>query len=164
MTQEEKDLLLKDLSARLPYNPIVSYFGESKILVGLRDPIAYLKESLDNDWDDDVSIDNIKPYLRPLSSMTNEENYEFKLLPSCHYEFYDWLNSHHFDWRDLIKKGIAIELPKECIEDYIKYQRLTCEYCKFYDGHDLCTNKCNFGTITEESVRKCRTNILHQIS
>jgi hypothetical protein len=65
----------------------------------------------------------IKPYLRPMSSMTEEEYKEFSvlavgthlfkgpLIPS--YDTLDWLNKHHFDYRGLIKKGLAIGVTKE---------------------------------------------------
>lgn len=70
------------------------------------------------------TIDEFKPYLRPMSSMTEEEREEFENLLEgivdgierwdkpdlC--EEYDWLNAHHFDYRGLIEKGLAIEAPK----------------------------------------------------
>lgn len=113
MTQEEKDLLLKDLSARLPYGVYCDVQGETKLLYSvsgntigfIKNPSAMMVQC--------TTINHIKPYLRPMSSMTEEENYEFKLLPLHHYESYDWLNSHHFDWRGLIKKGLALEAPEE---------------------------------------------------
>ena len=106
MTQEEKDLLFKDLCARLPH----------KVLVSVRD----------FDGDDMTDIlrpytlnifngreDKIKPYLRPMSSMTEEEYQEFgyDVLRYTPREF-DWLNAHHFDYRNLIEKGLALEAPE----------------------------------------------------
>ena len=62
----------------------------------------------------------IKPYLRSMSSMTEEEVDEFTqfdvyangeyIMPN--YEVIDWLNAHHFDYRGLIKKDLALEAPK----------------------------------------------------
>ena len=68
---------------------------------------------------DSFYVENIKPYLRPMSSMTEDEKKEFSLLgvgihlfkgpliPS--YDTLDWLNAHHFDYRGLIEKGLALE-------------------------------------------------------
>jgi hypothetical protein len=131
MTQEEKDLLLKDLSARLPYGIMITMGG--------RPPMRL--EYIHNDWDFgdaycmcsefQYEIEECKPYLRPLSSMTEEEKH--KLLKfgaitclengevidvSCvgferHADVQDYLNAHHFDYRGLIEKGLAIAVTKE---------------------------------------------------
>ena len=56
----------------------------------------------------------IKPYLRPMSSMTEEEKKEqYKFSAFNNVELFDWLNVHHFDYRGLIEKGLALEAPKE---------------------------------------------------
>ena len=110
MTQEEKQILLKDLCARLPYHTMV-LMGDGAI------------ESLIN-----VNVDTYicnglkglpKPYLRPMSSMTEEERKYYNSLSiliadgECDvYEEIDWLNAHHFDFRGLIEKGLAIEAPE----------------------------------------------------
>ena len=58
---------------------------------------------------------DIKPYLRPMSSMTEEEKGEY--YNSYDWEYFeegtsfDWLNENHFDYRGLIKKGLALEAP-----------------------------------------------------
>lgn len=72
-------------------------------------------------------IEDFKPYLRPMSSMTKEEEKEFnkqiyKAKPYSDGKSYnvyevtglniDWLNAHHFDYRGLIEKGLAIEATK----------------------------------------------------
>ena len=137
MTQEEKELLLKDLSARLPYGVKVynTTFKKPTILYGKISSDVFLMEetytSVGADGDDFGSfnkrhytgcVDFIKPYLRPMSSMTEEERTEFSalavgthlfkgpLIPS--YRTLDWLNKHHFDYRGLIEKGLALEAPK----------------------------------------------------
>ena len=113
MTQEERDILLKDLSARLPYGVKCKH---DKAGVGTL----------------------IKPYLFPLSSMTEEQKTEFnKLTPNVEIDssgissaedyipddrnrvryvelkdmilVIDWLNANHFDYRGLINKGLAID-------------------------------------------------------
>ena len=56
-----------------------------------------------------------KPYLRPMSSMTEEEEKEYHDARSDYYDdlgTYDWLNAHHFDYRGLIEKGLALEAPE----------------------------------------------------
>lgn len=135
MTQEEKDLLLKDLSARLPYHV--------KVKIWLKDGTTE-EGPLDLEYNyADVLLDafyynnikNIKPYLRPLSSMIKGEKEEMHnllspkgtaiyendgiALPVNHYgEFvpYEFMNhiiqyllKNHFDFMGLIPKGLAIE-------------------------------------------------------
>ena len=111
MTQEDKELLLKEICARLPYGIKVlvsgeKYFGEEQeSYIEELVPGSYLFES-------DVIL---KPYLRPISSMTEEEKKEYENARSDYYddlETYDWFNKHHFDYRGLIEKGLALEAPE----------------------------------------------------
>lgn len=120
MMQEEKQLLLKDLCSRLPYRTKIHIIGEGG-------------EEIDADLTTST-IDyfmswTIKPYLRPMSSMTEEEENEFislNAIPSpcqlpnhtrmswySNATMLDWLNAHHFDYRGLIKKGLALEAAKD---------------------------------------------------
>lgn len=135
MTPEEKELLLKDLCVRLPYITYydLSYYGHKTRSV-LQEFIP-AKESLKslvkvNTVVEPIPYENIKPYLRPMSSMTKEEENEFislNAIPSpcqlpnhtrmnwySNATMLDWLNTHHFDYRGLIKKGLALEAP-ECM-------------------------------------------------
>ena len=119
MTQEEKDLLLKDLSARLPYG--------AHLFTNSKHHIRLLTISHDIDYDEQYwinglyDVDEIKPYLRPMSSMTEEERKEHnshRLSKWSTYSEYcvnviDWLNAHHFDYRGLIEKGLAIGIKGE---------------------------------------------------
>lgn len=131
MNAEDKDLLLKDLCGRLPYG----------VKINVKDDA--------NGLDYDTSLDlvhlagfgvsesnEMKPYLRPMSSMTEEEKRDFieyagyvveESVNGRHYEYYlidivgdkknpignydaiDWLNKYMFDYRGLIPKGIALE-------------------------------------------------------
>ena len=76
-------------------------------------------DAIDGDIHD--LIINFKPYLRSMSSMTEEERNEYNKMQcvygvtsiSKHGEMTDWLNAHHFDYRGLIEKGLAIEVTKE---------------------------------------------------
>ena len=142
MTQNEKDLLLKDLCARLPYGvKFVIDNGQNNVrtLTGICEAIPY------EDWQmcvfaRDISaipIEDIKPYLFPLSSMTEEQKEEiskrynyhnpYELCveitnhsegywdndTSCNLQDYlwleDWFNKNHFDYRGLIPMGLAID-------------------------------------------------------
>lgn len=116
MTQEHKELLLKDLCARLPYG------------------VKFLRESWNYEWDQELSVievledidkdgyinntkvynvEDIKPYLFPLSNMTEEQEKEwlYTLSSDYHitYDTVDWLNKNHFDYRGLIPMGLAID-------------------------------------------------------
>lgn len=122
MTQEEKQELLIDLCARLPYGVKFVSFSESmkhhSEPVTLRQ-IYYHNECDANniEGDNDIStiIDLVKLYLRPMSSMTEEERQEYGLVlcDEVSINQYDWLNAHHFDYRNLIEKGLALEAPKD---------------------------------------------------
>ena len=130
MTQEEKDLLLKYLCATLPYG--VKYCREYLDYERDQEMCAVgTLESIDKDgYINDTKVYtvwDIKPYLRPMWSMTNEEQKEFvgfhcvNLCPIIMNEMltlenetkmFDWLNTHHFDYRGLIKKGLALVAPE----------------------------------------------------
>ena len=76
MTKEEKELLLKDLCARLPYKvKVCLHEKETCILIGIKGYKVYL--DIDSD---SFHIESIKPYLRPMSSMTEEEAKELSIL------------------------------------------------------------------------------------
>ena len=116
MTQEDKQFLLKDLCVRIPYrtlvqlNPGAYNKPETCILTGVDGEEIYL-----NVDSDPFRIDHIKPYLRPMSSMTEEEWKEYNQVIGKSFSFtdeVDWLNEHHFDYRGLIDKGLALESPE----------------------------------------------------
>lgn len=121
MTQEEKELLLKDLCMRLPYHCRVFYEYVDDL-----DNKTYGYSLTLNTWCiDEFNADKavVKPYLRPMSSMTEEEYKEYyKTFRAESYgrgyvyvesvKSFDWLNKHHFDYRGLIEKGLALEAPK----------------------------------------------------
>lgn len=135
MSQEEKELLLRDLCARLPYDLCVQdEYGEI-------DYINYNDAHFAN-YFDSILNGKVKPYLRPMSSMTEEEFTKLKEYSGLKYDqldlasfqngtykcldFYlsevpsvvvikvfDWLNRYHFDYRNLIQIGLAIAVTKE---------------------------------------------------
>ena len=110
MTQEEKQLLIRDLCARLPYGVKLRYVEDLVVkkeshIITLNN--IYLEHILNGDAD-------IKPYLRPMNSMTEEEWSEWHdARHGRYYEDIDYVNSHHFDYRNLIEKGLALEAPED---------------------------------------------------
>ena len=125
MTQEEKELLLKDLSARLPYGVKIELtwwvMGEGTCINTTLEP-DHIEQLLNDEYGDT----EIKPYLRPMSSMTKEEEDEFVSFTDTMFRFGEddslcvlpldaisWLNKKMFDYRGLIEKGLAIEVTKE---------------------------------------------------
>ena len=129
MTQEDKQLLLKDLCARLPYGVICNTPKGDGHLCSINQTIFGTEygvnvNPLKRDYfcfgDSETEEQIIKPYLRPMSSMTVEETKEYKCLNDAldenyevhidnAYPAFDWLNAHHFDYRGLIEKGLALE-------------------------------------------------------
>ena len=128
MKQEDKELLLKDLCARLPYGIVVHYNGLARPLFGI-EPTQHFQITLDKALDGEhngllyVSLDGDgekpKPYLRPMSSMTEEEKlvYEYYKEGTCNSglasELIDWLNKNMFDYRGLIPLELAIKVTEE---------------------------------------------------
>ena len=125
MNKEEKELLLKQLCARAPYGVKVHIKDEYEtpriiyIIHVEQELIGYFKGF----HYDEESIENIKPYLRPISSMTEEEKKIYGDLSLSievddfdydipNYDTIDWFNAHHFDYRGLINKGLALEAPE----------------------------------------------------
>lgn len=129
MIPEYKNLVIKDISARVSYGVkfacnenvytakgldlIVTDEGNWEYAVTAKDFVA-------------IEIDFIKLYLFPLSSMTEEQCYELASIRSdfqdcwkyiktpilfsiCNFEQIDWLHKNHFDYRGLIEKGIALD-------------------------------------------------------
>ena len=115
MTKEEKQLLLKDLCARLPYEVKGLHRGEIQRLLVMDSFGSYQVNGYDA-WFNLSSV-NFKPYLRSMSSMTEEEENEYREI-NCYEGLFphnedalDYVLSHHFDYRGLIEKGLALEAP-----------------------------------------------------
>lgn len=134
MTQEnKKELLLKDLCARLPYNVICQvefkengkYNSKVMLLSGIFTDEAYFTTKGGS-----IYSNEYKPYLFPLSSMTEEQKESSPFEPSLLNAFingyislfedeelniddlnrlYDWLNKNYFDYRGLIEKSLALD-------------------------------------------------------
>ena len=128
MSQEEKDLLVKDLCARLPYGVKVKYlyWDENK---ECEYPIAMVLDSINSDGyikfhgdiaeggDSGMLTQNL-PYLRSISNMTDGEENEYRAI-NCYEGLFprnedalDYALEHHLDIRNLIEKGLALEAPE----------------------------------------------------
>jgi hypothetical protein len=113
MTQEDKELLIKDMSARLPYEVKVLYDNWVKKLQYV-DAIYNEVRLLDYITNYTVDIDDVKPYLFPLSSMTEEhQKEEYNIcagyIIGYEYNLIDFYNKYHYDYRGLIPMGLAID-------------------------------------------------------
>lgn len=109
MTQEQKELLMKDLCGRLPWGVKTSN-GHGTLKLSPRTDVIYV-----------VNNGHI-PYLRPMSSMTEEEKKELGAIScecdsihkwSVFYKSQDWLNKNMFDYRGLIEMGLALPATKD---------------------------------------------------
>ena len=146
MTQEDKELLIKDLCARLPYgvkcysycfkidgNHCECYGTLDSIKLGVWYPFHLSNRiSINNGATYEETFSEVKPYLFPLSSMTEAQQAEFDRIYADdmqvvannlknrldgkpyetnlgHYRHIDWLNANHFDYRGLIPMGLAID-------------------------------------------------------
>lgn len=120
MTQEQKDLLLKDLCARLPYGVKYSDTLNPKEQPSILESIDACGLVMNTNGDSHYT-EYIKPYLRPMSSMTEEEENEYRSIDNKSYccpmalahipasNRIDWLNKHQFDHCGLIPIGLAID-------------------------------------------------------
>ena len=121
MTIGEKDLLFKDLCARLPYGVIVNVHGFD---YDYNDKLTQIYNgygcSIQVTTNMPYDIEQVKPYLFPLSSMTEEQQKEYQYITErwmydSSYSIadsIDWLNKNHFDYRGLIEKGLAIDATR----------------------------------------------------
>ena len=139
MTQEDKKLLLQDLCGRLPYGVKCSFGVDDTVyeITGINPTCCgaseiqatHIKSSINGDF----RLNSCKPYLFPLSSMTEEQREEFlniqteerqillnalieyksgkydKIPIIAPYKQIEWLNKNNFDYRGLIEKGLAID-------------------------------------------------------
>ena len=149
MTQEDKQLLLQDLCARLPYGVIVrhadclvdsdgndtgNFWYKRGYLYNICRTDNMTTTIIESEGSDEEGYEHIcdlertLPYLRPMSSMTEKEKVQLSQY-ACIGEdlngefidevqrkdcaaYIDWLNKHHFDYRGLIERGLAIEAPE----------------------------------------------------
>lgn len=141
--KQDKDLLLRYLSMAIPYNVKILHndwdydrdcdFSSVETLIGIDDRFIYTLKGGEKDEHsiiEPLSVLDYKPYLRPMSSMTEQELEELNCLcyhhisvqddvlcgHICYVEItdvQDFLLRYHFDFMGLIPKGLAIEVTKE---------------------------------------------------
>lgn len=126
MEKTDRELLIKEISSRLPYGIKVQVFGWDEEKGEVAVPLKVYSINTDgyisleyNHYDvESVYIEDCLLYLRSMSSMTEKEMEEYKgtfvELPNEEYlvrtiRTIDWLNAHHFDFRNLIERGLAID-------------------------------------------------------
>lgn len=125
MTDKQKKILLQELCCRLPYGVICNVpfnKAEQKLqgIIGTDLNDIRLIFEKDDDLVCECYLSEVKPYLRPMESMTEDEKKFYAVLcrmddeytqpyNSCH--LVDWLLEHHFDWRGLIKVDLALPAP-----------------------------------------------------
>ena len=129
MTQQEKQLLLKDLCGRLPYGVKIKVRSNDIRTVRAVDMVEGIVHFVESDYISPFGVyiehpttfrQVVKPYLRPMSSMTEEEKKEVHYFVESHKygncsrsgAISDYLNSIHIDYRGLIEKGLALEAPE----------------------------------------------------
>lgn len=125
MTREDKELLLEDLCSRLPYGVKVQVDLQSDTYSPIVCKVCsvecaeigstFIGVETSPDTYNEFREFLCKPYLFPLSSMTEEQNLEY--LRTCMggngsvptLTSFEWFNKNHFDYRGLIEKGLAID-------------------------------------------------------
>lgn len=126
MEKDLKDLLLKDLCGRLPYKVMAQYY-DPEDECETWDEIEGIESSGHVEIGQYVlPIENVKPYLFPLSSMTDEQKEEYQYITErwmydSSYSIsdsIDWLNKNNFDYRGLIPNGLAIDATNLNIFSY----------------------------------------------
>ena len=135
MTQEDKELLLRDLCSRLPYNVKCAEVHPNNKFVNKWDIVKIGKfiedgifiSNCEETYGYVSQIENIKPYLFPLSSMTEEQKqylknrfcydwdgepyelWKYQIEIGDADELIDWFHENHIDYRCLIPKGLALD-------------------------------------------------------
>ena len=143
ISTEDKMLLLQDLCGRIPYDPFIK-IGNNPNPFPISTRMRWILNYGDEGTIEEVFINGneiCRPFLRPMSSMTEEEYKEYdkatdfdvadsgetlkanlnakaRVRVSKWYHGNDWLNAHHFDYRGLIEKGLAIEAPHNMYTTY----------------------------------------------
>lgn len=140
MKNEEKELLVKDLCGRLQHGVMLNVtfhndtdeYANAFTMVGIMESEVLIEPEYDEEsmgmMDTRpirIPIEDVRPYLRPLSDMTDDEKVELDKIKENHRyisdksgisllipSYVDWLNAHHFDYNGLIEHGLAIKETK----------------------------------------------------
>lgn len=143
ISAEDKMLLLQDLCGRIPYDTFIK-IGNNPNPFPISTRMRWILNYGSEGTIEEVFINGneiCRPFLRPMSSMTEEEYKEYdkatdldvadsgetlkanlnakaRVRISKWYHGNDWLNAHHFDYRGLIEKGLAIVAPSDMYKSY----------------------------------------------
>lgn len=145
MTDEENKLLTEDLCGRLPYYDfMVRWNGEDYNIINIGFGRVGVLKPFMSYTEGNPLIEEVRPYLRPIKSMTEDEREEWVdlfiepvaaidlisekdretrapiLFAESHGKFIRFLNEHFLDYNDLIGKGLAIEAPEDM---YIRFKQ-----------------------------------------
>ena len=136
MNKEDKLLFLIDICSKLPYGLKATTksggWPDVYNVEGYKNDRIYLDYPIYDEGDDEWLVESVVPYLRPMSSMTAAEEYEYhqcknidylefckmehtemlKTTTLCFSRAINWLNAHHFDYYGLIEKGFALVAPE----------------------------------------------------
>ena len=133
MIEKDKQLLLTDLCARIPYGVICHIYTGNYKLLGVDGDIVHIDSPVYDEDDGFFNVEHVAviPFLRPMSSMTEEEEQEriiyerdimsqgFGAVTLYMNRYIEWLDSKHFDWRTdgnnktLIERELALEAPDD---------------------------------------------------
>lgn len=141
MKREDRELLLIDICGRLSHETWVQYDGKDWLVTGYgHGRVSLLPSVFSSVGGPCPLVEEVRPYLRPMSSMTEEEYKEYdketdidvadssetlkanlaaksRVRISKWYHGTDWLDAHHFDYRGLIEKGLALEAPEDMYKE-----------------------------------------------
>lgn len=121
MTQKDKELLLKDLCAKLPYGVKVTTNNFHNLTLLSINPNGIAEVIPNNGYPMEINWEDCKPYLFPLSSMTEKQKKEYcslqqkviynskGLINSDVMEYVNWCYKNHIDVNNLIPMGLAID-------------------------------------------------------
>lgn len=127
MDNTSKEILKKELCAKLPHGIICKVFGSRTAkLDGIVNGRAYFGELDLRKFDGLVDLEYVKPYLRPMDSMSDNEENEYMAsetyieqqgyVPSIN--MFDWIDANGFDYRGLIDAGLALPAPPDIVKQY----------------------------------------------
>lgn len=122
----EKEILIRDLCGRLPYGVIVQVNDglrgtyDRRLVQVFCDRVS-CSVNVCNPLKECICIDSVKPYLRPMGTMTEEEKEEATKQTSCS-DLITWYDKKMFDYRELIPKGIALKAKEGMYEHEAKLE------------------------------------------
>lgn len=113
MIEHDKQLLIKDLCARLPYGVKINHtiYGWTGTAINFNRKFESFTIEKDNGFCYGAPVEKLLPYLRPMSSMTEKEKEELSNYENS-VQRTDFFYSHHVDCRFMIEKGLALIAPE----------------------------------------------------